>query len=117
MKIVIIHKVHIAVIESESVICPKITLVIKEFSVVFPVTTVVVPVVAAITAARPFSSLALLSTPPFSPPFVASYPLSDPLPLLFYSFSWVTSYVNTLKIVISNCLPLNLLMIHLSIGQ
>jgi len=82
VKIALINGVFIITPESESAISSKITPVIKEFSVVPPTTTVVVPAVTAITNAHSFSSLALLLTPLFPPSLVA--PFFFPLIVTYY---------------------------------
>ena len=71
VKIVIINEVSTVALESESIISSEITPVIKEFSIVSPVTAAAILAAAVTTATRLFPYRALLPTPPFSPPLAA----------------------------------------------
>ena len=62
-KIFINHRVFIEALKPDSTISPKVTPVIKEFSVVLLAATTIFPFVAVATTIHPFLSRTLLSTP------------------------------------------------------
>ena len=63
-KIAIIDRVFIEAPKPDSIISPKVTLVIKEFNVVFSAVTTIFSFVAVAADIRPFPSSTLPSTPP-----------------------------------------------------